>query len=330
MTPKTKAALLLLLTTVIWGASFPTIRYSVALVDPFAFTGIKFLFSAAALVPAALRRRGPAPGHAEGHEAPSPLLWLWTGLAAGALLTVGTSLQYVGMVWTTSANSGFITGLYVTLVPPLGLVLGRIPARTVWAGLILGVSGMVLVSDPGGLGGFNRGDALTLAADLFWAVHVLLVGRYALRVNAIRFVAVQVGTVGLVCLSIAWFRGALPAEEAFAATLPFALFGILSVSACYWFQVIAQKHVHPSEAALLLQLQSVFAAIFGMIFLGEAMTGLMWAGAALMVTGSAIAQRDSQQRRILPGSPRFRSLLIIRVLTAALVLALCWAPLFLT
>jgi drug/metabolite transporter (DMT)-like permease len=235
----------------------------------------------------------------------------------------------MGMVFTTSAKSGFISGLYVTLVPPLGLVLGRIPARTVWAGLSLGLVGLALVSNPFE-GGFNRGDALTLAADLFWAVHVLLVGRYAMRVNPFRFVAVQVGMVGVVCLAVAWYRGVLPDQTAFILTLPFTLFGILSVSACYYFQVAAQQHIHPSEAALLLQLQSVFAAVFGMIFLGETMTRMMWLGAALVVAGSAVAQRHSQQRLILRGSPHFNGYLVLRAATAALILALCWVPFILT
>ncbi|MDR1314932.1 MAG: DMT family transporter, partial [Deltaproteobacteria bacterium] len=268
MTPKRKAALMLLAATVIWGASFPTIRYSVELMDPFAFTGVKFLFSAAALLPLALRKRASSAGRSLDRELPRRYLWLWAGLAAGVLLTAGTALQYMGMVWTTSAKSGFISGLYVTLVPPLGLALGRIPSATVWIALVLGLCGLVLVSNPGG-GGFNRGDALTLAADLFWALHVLLVGRYALRVNPFRFVGVQVGAVGAVCLAIAFFRGALPDRAAFMATLPFSLFGILSVSMCYFFQVAAQKDIRPSEAALLLQLQAVFAALFGMLFLGE-------------------------------------------------------------
>jgi drug/metabolite transporter (DMT)-like permease len=328
MTPKTGAALLLLLTTIIWGASFPTIRYSVALMDPFAFTGVKFLFSAFAMLPLVLRRGGKASAHALDASRPHPLLWLWAGLAAGAVLTVGTALQYTGMVWTTAAKSGFISGLYLTLVPPLGFVLGRSPGWTVWLGLCLGFIGLLLVSNPGH-GGFNRGDALTLSADVFWAVHVLIVGRYAIRVDTWRFVAVQVGTVGAVCLAIAWMRGMMPDQAAFVATLPFALFGILSVSACYFFQVTAQKHIHPSEAALLLQLQSVFAAVFGMIFLGEIMTSSMWAGAAFVVTGSIIAQRHARQRVILPGSPHFKGLVAIRVMTAVLIMALCFAPLFL-
>ncbi|MDR1082196.1 MAG: DMT family transporter, partial [Deltaproteobacteria bacterium] len=328
MTPRIKAALLLLTATFIWGASFPTIRYSVALVDPFAFTGIKFLFSAAALLPMALMRRASSPGQAIDRERPHPLTWLWAGLAAGVLLTVGTALQYQGMVWTTSAKSGFISGLYVTLVPPLGLVLGRIPSPAVWMGLVMGLSGLMLVSNPGG-GEFNRGDALTLAADLFWAVHVLLVGRYAIRVNPFRFVGVQVGMVGAVCLGIAFARGALPDSAAFIATLPFSLFGILSVSMCYFFQVTAQKDIRPSEAALLLQLQAVFAAIFGMIFLDEMMTPSMWAGAALVVAGSITAQHHSRRSAVLPGSPHSRGLMVVRVATAALVLGLCFAPLFL-
>ncbi|MDR3154102.1 MAG: DMT family transporter [Deltaproteobacteria bacterium] len=330
MSSRLKAALLLLFVTLVWGASFPTIRYSVALMDPFAFTGVKFIFSAAALLPLAFRRRAKAPAHALDPGGPAPLLWLWAGLAAGALLTAGTALQYAGMVSTTSGKSGFISALYVTLVPPLGLALGRIPSGTVWAGLFLGLAGLTLVSNPAGEGGFGRGDALTLAADVFWACHVLLVGRYALQVNTWRFVAVQVGLVGVACLAAALVRGALPDQEAFVATLPFSLFGILSVSGCYYLQVTAQKDIRPSEAAILLQLQAVFAALFGMIFLGEVMTGPMWAGAALVVAGSAVAQRHSRQRLILRESPHFRALTVLRVAAAVLVLAVCWIPLLLT
>jgi hypothetical protein len=168
-----------------------------------------FLSGSLAFLPLSFRKSPPLPDYFFG-KPPSPLFWLWSGLAAGGLLSFAAMLQFQGMVWTTSGKSAFITSLYMVMVPLMALAIGRVPGRTVWAGLFLGVLGLNFLSGVRDGDGFNTGDALTLAADVFWASHLILVSRCANRVDAIRFVTVQTGVTAAVCLAIAFARGSVP------------------------------------------------------------------------------------------------------------------------
>jgi drug/metabolite transporter (DMT)-like permease len=281
---------MLIFLTLVWGGSFPMVRWSVARIDAIAFTGLEFFFGALALAPLCFLKPAPLPCSRR-REPPGPRFWLKAGAAAGFLLACGSILQYQGMVWTTSGKSAFISSLYVILVPLMAIVMGRVPGRAVWAGLAAGVAGLFLLSGVAdSVGDFNRGDALTLAGDACWASHLILVGRCANRVEPIRFVTVQAALAGSSCLAIAAARGAMPGWSAFLETLPFTLFGIVSVSLAYLIQTYCQREMRASETALVLQLKAVFAALFGMAFLGETMTPAMWGGAALVICGSLLAQ----------------------------------------
>ncbi|MDR1081637.1 MAG: DMT family transporter [Deltaproteobacteria bacterium] len=134
--------------------------------------------------------------------------------------------------------------------------------------------------------GFNFGDALTVPCALFTAGHVVLTGHVSNRVPAIRFVTVQIATVGIACLAIAIVRGSLPDTRTFLSTLPFAMCGILSVSAGYLVLTSAQRRVRAADAAMIMQLEGVSAAVCGMVFLDETMTPPMWAGAAMLAVGA--------------------------------------------
>ncbi|MDR2404746.1 MAG: DMT family transporter [Deltaproteobacteria bacterium] len=323
MSTKLKATILILIATAIWGFSFPINRYAMGYVDPMAFCGLRFLFGALALIPIAMRRAGRGPGPGASYLQEHPRLWLWAGVVTGLVLALATSLQYYGLSITTSAKSGFITGLYVTMVPLFGFVMGQLPPRSVWIGLAVGLVGLILISGTDTSGGFNRGDALTMVADLFWAAHVLLMGYFALKVNPWQYVAVQAVVSAVFCLVIAFIFNSLPDIETFVKILPCALYGILSVSVAYVCQFKGQKDVSCAEAALLMQLQSVIAGIAGVIFLGEVMTKFMWVGAFLMVAGSLIAQRTAQTKMILKGSPHFNEFLLARFVVAATLVSLC-------
>jgi drug/metabolite transporter (DMT)-like permease len=323
MSNKLKAILLILTATTIWGFSFPINRYALERVDPLAFCGLRFLFGALALLPVAMRSAGRGPGPAAAYSEEHPRLWLWAGIISGGVLATATALQYYGLSITTSAKSGFLTGLYVTMVPLFGFVMGQLPPRSVWVGLLIGVVGLVLISGSGAAGGFNRGDALTLVADLFWALHVLLMGYFALKVNPWLYVAVQAVVSAVSCLALAFILETLPDFQTFLSILPCAMFGILSVSVAYVFQFKAQKDISPTEAALIMQLQSVIAGLAGMIFLDEIMTKLMWLGACLMVAGSLVAQRTAQTKMIHKGSPHFNEFLFARAAVAVAIVSVC-------
>ncbi|MDR1040320.1 MAG: DMT family transporter [Deltaproteobacteria bacterium] len=301
MTPRIKAALLLLLLTAIWGLTFPMTRWTVTVagMDPIAYSGFKFLFAFLALLPIAVRGSGPLPG-----ARPGKLLWLRAGLAAGCLVTAFGILQFAGLVYTTSGKSAFISGLYVVMVPLLSIALGRIPGPPVWIGLVLGVSGLWLIAGPqAGFGKLNLGDVLTLLSAAFIALHMIVTARFANRVDPARFVTVQIGIASLVSFAIALARGSMPDASVFWLSLPFTLFGIVSLAGGFVIQTTAQRSMRASEVALMLQLQGVFGAVFGMIFLGEVMTPTMWAGAALVVAGSIAAQTRSRRGGETPPEP---------------------------
>lgn len=294
---KTKAVLVLLAVSMMWGLAFPMNRWALLLtgMDPFAFAGIRSLFATAAFLPFAVRGSGTPPVK-RGGGPQGRLVWLWAGLATGTLLATYSVLEYLGLVYATSGKSGFIGDMYIVFVPLMAMASGRIPGRNVWAGLCLALFGLWLISDPGGAGSFNRGDVLTLMSAVFMAGHVMATARFANRVDTVRFVTVQLALNGLASLGISAARGSLPGAQAFWLTLPAFLFGILSLALGTLAQTEVQKVLRASEVALMLQLQGAFAAVFGMIFLDEAMTTAMWAGAALVVAGAVVAQRTPPRR----------------------------------
>ncbi|MDR1035810.1 MAG: DMT family transporter [Deltaproteobacteria bacterium] len=301
MTPRTKSALLLLALTMVWGLTFPMNRWGLTTVgmDPFAFGGIRFLLAAVAFLPLAIRGSRRLP-ETPGGGPPDRFLWLKAGLATGSVLAIYGILQYVGLVYTTSGKSGFISGLYVVIVPLMAMFAGRRPGLPVWGGLCLAVIGLWLLSNPGGEGTFNVGDVLTLVSAVFTAVHVILTASFANRVDSVRFVTVQLALTGFASLGIAVFTGNLPSAPAFWGLLPICMFGIISLAGGILIQTSAQKHMRSYEVALMLQLQGAFAALFGMIFLKEIMTLAMWGGAVLVVAGAALSQKTSRKRVDLP------------------------------
>ncbi|MDR1040319.1 MAG: DMT family transporter [Deltaproteobacteria bacterium] len=298
MTPRTKAALLLLLLTAIWGLSYPMTRWTVTVagMDPVAFAGFKFLFAFLALLPMAVRGSGPLPETRRG-EPRDRVSWLRAGLTVGFFITFAGMLQFSSLVYTTSGKAAFIGGLYVVIVPLLAIAGGRMPGPPVWIGLVLGVSGLWLIAGPQvGSGRLNLGDGLMLLSATFTALHVTATARFANRVDPIRFVTVQVALASTVSFAIAFARGAMPDAPVFWLSLPVMLFGIVSLAGGILIQTTAQKSMRSSEVAMMLQLQGVFGAAFGMLFLDEVMTPVMLAGAALMVAGAIAALSRSPRK----------------------------------
>jgi len=175
-------ALALLLSAVIWGFAFVAQRAGMAFVGPFTFNGIRFALGALILVPWILRLRTKESKPIQ--AAPSHHVGMAIGLA-GVVLFISANLQQIGLVYTTAGKAGFITGLYVVIVPLLGLFLRHRVSRFVWAGCILAAVGMYLLSVAGTFS-LSLGDTLVLAGALGWAVHVHLVGWLALRMHPLR------------------------------------------------------------------------------------------------------------------------------------------------
>ncbi|MDR2367729.1 MAG: DMT family transporter, partial [Deltaproteobacteria bacterium] len=323
MSIKTKGLLLLLTATFIWGVSSPINRYALQTMDPWPFSAFRYFFGALALLPLAVRwGHRQAPAHYFFHEV-GRYLWLKAGLTLGVLLTLGTGLQMFGLSMTTASKSGFITSLYVPMVAIFGFVMGQLPRWQVWLGLGLCLVGLFFIGGQGNENGFNRGDALTLVADLIWATHMMFMGYFAQRVNTWRLVASQAGVCFALCLTMANVTGTMCTLGEFWATLPELLWGVCSVSLAYVCQAFAQVNTPTTTTAITLQFQPVLGAACGVVFLREPLTAALIFGAVLLVTGALIAQRAQDPARLTPEHEHYRGICLARVAAAILVVSVC-------
>lgn len=282
--PALRADLLMLLTAAIWGSTFVAQRLGMEEIGPFLYTGLRFGLGALVLLPLLLYR--PA-----GSAAPAPLSrpLLLGGALLGLVLTCGINLQQVGLLFTSVTNSGFITGLYVIMVPLLGLLIGQRAAPGTWAGAALAVLGMGLLSI-GANFSVAPGDWLQLAGAVVWGVHVLLVGALASRHDPIRIAFLQFVTCALLSLLLAALLEDIDPAAILRAGPAILYGGVIAVGIGFTLQVVAQKHAIASHAAIILSLEAVFAALAGALLLDESLPARGYLGAALMFAGMLVAQ----------------------------------------
>ena len=277
---RAQSGALLLLAALIWGSAFVGQALGMAGVGPFTFTGIRFLLGAMVVLPLAWResRQLRAEGH---HRGRADAAWI---ALLGALLCTGVVLQQIGLVTTTVTNAGFLTALYVPFVPLLAWLLQRqLPHWSVWPASIGCLAGTWLMTGAS-LQQLSAGDLWVLASTLPWALHVLLVGRIANRLRGAYTLACG---QFLVCALLSGAIG-LATEPITAAGLRSAAgaivyTGIVSVGIGFTLQVVGQRHAHPADAAIILSSETVFAATFGALFMGDRLRAAGFAGAALIL-----------------------------------------------
>lgn len=276
---------LLLLTAAIWGLAFVAQRVGMGHVGPFTFNGVRFALGSASLLPLILIRRrvGTEPAELRGRRL------VLAGVGVGTVLFLAASLQQLGIVTTTAGKAGFITGLYVVLVPLAGLLWGQRAGWGRWAGAALAAAGLYLLSVTGRFT-VQSGDLLVLASAVFWAAHVQLVGALAPRADTIVLAALQFA----VCAALSLLTAGLTEQVRLASILraagPILYGGLCSVGIAYTLQVVVQKTAHPAHAAILLSLEGVFAALGGWAILGESLSPRGLAGCALMLAGMLASQ----------------------------------------
>lgn len=291
-----RANLLLLLTSVIWGFAFVAQRTGMESVGPFTFNGLRFAIGGLVLLPVVvwLDRQRETAGLSTGWVAPGRALWLG-GLVAGLFLFGGATLQQMGLIYTTAGKAGFITGLYVVLVPVLGLAFGRKTPAGTWLGVVLAVVGLYFLTIQDGFR-MEKGDLLVMLSAFVWAGHVLIVDRLAPQTDVIRLAFVQF----MICAGLSLFAAALLETirlEGIQSALPAILYaGIMSVGVGYTLQVVGQRHAQPAHAAIILSLEGVFAVLGGWLLLGEQLGPRGLLGCALMLAGILVSQLAGQRQ----------------------------------
>ena len=284
-----KADWLLLLTAVIWGSAFVAQRVGMDHVGPFTFNGVRFTLGALVLLPLVIRRKPLAPPEPGREQGASKGFLLWGGGLAGVVLFTAAALQQAGLVYTTAGKAGFITGLYVIIVPILGLLWGFRPGWGGWTGAGMAVVGLYLLSVTEDFT-LAPGDFLELIGAFFWAVHVLILGWLSPKVRRVRLACIQFSVCAFLSLVTAGFLEPVTAEGLRLAAVPILYGGLLSVGVAYTLQVVAQRHAPPVHAAVILSLEAVFAAVAGWILLGEVLDLRAMAGCGLMLAGMLTAQ----------------------------------------
>ncbi len=285
-----KSIAMLWLTALIWGFAFVAQRTGMEHIGPFMFNGLRFLLGSLSLIPLIIwLNRKNASGLFSGKL-------IKGGLAAGLVLFTAASLQQAGMVYTTAGKAGFITGLYVIVVPLIGLFLGQKTGKNLWIGAMIAVCGLFLLTFSGKLM-IEKGDFLVLLSAFFWAVHVQLINSLVKKLPSLPLSSLQFAVCGTLSLATSYiFETTQPGAVQLAA-IPLLYGGLLSVGVAYTLQVVAQRHVHPAYASIILSFETVFAAIGGWLILDESLTASNLAGCLLMLAGIVIVQvRDFRFR----------------------------------
>ncbi|RQO58469.1 EamA/RhaT family transporter [Paucibacter sp. KBW04] len=272
-----RANLLLVLIALIWGSAFVAQSHGMEHIGPMLFTGVRFLVGALVVLPLAWLESRRLKADQRG-LLPHDGLKI---MGLGFLLLLGAAMQQIGIVHTTVTNAGFLTALYVPLVPVLGyLLLRQLPHWSVWPGALACLVGAFLLSGAKELD-IGVGDLWVMVSALPWALHVLMVGRVADRMAAPFTVACgQFLFCGLVALAWGLAFESYSWAGLQAATWPILYTGVMSVGVAFTAQVVAQRYAHAADAAIILSSETLFAAGFGFVLMGDRLSpaGLLGCG----------------------------------------------------
>lgn len=285
-----RASALLLLTAVIWGVAFVAQSVGMDYVGPFTFSSVRNLIGGVVLLPCiALLDRlngGAQRVPSSGKRTMWPVLG---GVCCGAALAVSEVLQQFGIARTSVGKAGFLTAMYILIVPLLGLFVGKRVGVKIWAAVVLAVFGMYLLCMTESFQ-IALGDWLVLLAAVGFSLHILIIDHFSPGVDGVRMSCIQFFTAGLLCLvpTLIWEQptwGAL-----LSAWAPILYAGVLSSAVAYTLQVIGQRDTEPTVASLILSLESVVAALAGWAILGERLSTRELLGCVLAFAAIVLAQ----------------------------------------
>lgn len=305
MNKKMQSNILLLLTAVIWGSAFVAQKAG-AVLEPFTYNGIRMLIGGLVLIPVIFLFNRMGKDDAEDRktdeekQAEKKIL-ITGGIACGVVLCIASSLQQFGLYFDADAGkAGFITSLYIVIVPVLGLFLKQKVKPVVWGCIALGAFGFYLLTMAGKGEGFSlhTGELFVLICAVAFSCHILVVDHFSPKCDGIKLSCIQfltAGVIGIVCMVI--FEEPVWADIV-DCWLPILYCGVFSSGVAYTCQVLGQKHAEPSVASLIMSLESVFAVLFGVLLLGESLTLVEGLGCIVIFIAVVIPQLPSKEERL--------------------------------
>ncbi len=287
-----KSSLMLFLAAFIWGTAFVAQSVGMDYLGPLSFNGTRFLMGSLVLAPViCFNRRSAAKKHKEneGKRPGSLKTTIIGGVCCGLALCAAALLQQIGMLYTTVGKAGFITTLYIILVPVFGIFLKkRIPGK-VWGGAAIAAFGMYLLCMSESLS-LGRGDALVFLCAILFSVHILVIDHFSPRVDGVELSCIQFLTAGIIGSILAFLFEKPDIGDFVNGIVPLAYAGILSSGVAYTLQVVGQRDTDPTVASLILSLESVVSVLAGWVVLRQALTGRELAGCGLVFCAVILVQ----------------------------------------
>ncbi len=284
-----KGSIALLTCTVIWGFAFIAQSVGMDLIGPFTFQMVRCLLAVALLVPLSFLLDINKCSMKESFDKwKNPRLWK-ASILCGLALFVASSLQQVGLVYTDAGKAGFITALYIVLVPVMGIFMKKKVPVIVWMGVVLAAVGFYFLCITESFS-INYGDVLLFLCAICFTFHILIIDYFAPKADGVALSCVQFWFSGIVCMGIAFFKETPNISAIFEAAVPILYAGVMSCGVAYTLQILGQKHMKPAIASLILSLESVISVLAGWVILKEVLTGRQLLGCALVFSAVILAQ----------------------------------------
>jgi len=287
-----KGILALLTTTIIWGSAFIAQSVGMDLIGPFTFQSFRCFMAIIFLVILVFFfDLGKKDGKTYLSRWKDKRLWI-SGIFCGISLFIASGLQQMGLVYTSASKAGFITAMYIVLVPILGMFLKNKPPVSAWVSVAIAVAGLYLLSCVG-VTEVNVGDMLLMGSALAYSVQITLVDQLAPGQDSIRLNCIQILFCGFFSVPFMLTEGPELANI-IACAMPLAYAGVISMGVAYTLQIIGQQYLPPTPASLLMSLESVFAALFGWLLLHETLTTYERLGCILVFAAVIISQLPNE------------------------------------
>ncbi len=281
---------MLLLSAFIWGIAFVAQRVGGDIIGPFTFNAVRMLIGGFTLLPCIylMRHKGRQDNTLQQKQKKNNK-HLIGGILCGIVLFVASNLQQIGLSYSTASKAGFITALYIIIVPIIGIFFRKRPNITLWISIFIALSGMYLLCINDGFS-ISSEDLLLILSSFTFSIHILLIDYFSPYVDGVKLSCIQFFVCGFLSSIAMAFTEEPDVSSILHAWLPLLYTGILSCGIAYTFQIIGQKRVNPVIASLIMSMESVFSALGGWIILGESLTHRELLGCLLLFIAIILAQ----------------------------------------
>ncbi|MDO4176648.1 MAG: DMT family transporter [Bacillota bacterium] len=290
-----RGSLLLVLAALVWGSCLVAQKSGTEYIGAATFVGIRSLISGLVLLAVvgfmgrgdrAKADRTPGAGRRE---------MLIAALCCGVFCFASMYIQQIGVEFTSVGKAGFITALYILIIPVMGMIWGRIPGLKIWISVAIAIIGLYLMCLSGGFGSVNKGDVLTFIGAILLSCHFYCIDYFVGKVDPIKLSCYQFLVTGIICMPIAFLTEDINPELILDCALPILYAGVCSGAMGYTFQMVGQQTVEPTRACLLMSTESMFSLLSGMVVLGEVLTGREYMGCGLMFIAIMLSQMPDRK-----------------------------------